>query len=144
MATALVTGGASGIGAEICRQMLESGYEVIALDRAAPAFSHPRLQHTTVDLLDAEATREAADDLAGRFRISHIVHNAGAIRPALLPAVQQGDLHELVQLHLGAALLLVQAVLPAMREVGFGRVILISSRAALGAETRSVYSATKA
>jgi NAD(P)-dependent dehydrogenase (short-subunit alcohol dehydrogenase family) len=144
MATALVTGGASGIGAEICRGMLEAGYEVIAVDRNTPEASHPRLHHMNVDLLDAEATREVADDLVDRFRVSHVVHNAGAIRPALLPAVQQGDLHDLVQLHLGAALLLVQAALPAMREAGFGRIILISSRAALGAETRRVYSATKA
>ena len=144
MAAALVTGGASGVGAEICRQMLDAGYEVIALDRNAPATSHSRLHHVVVDLLDADVTRAAAEDLVARFRISHIVHNAGAIRPALLPAVQQNDLHDLVQLHLGAPLLLVQAALPAMREAGFGRIILLSSRAALGAETRSAYSATKA
>jgi NAD(P)-dependent dehydrogenase (short-subunit alcohol dehydrogenase family) len=144
MPTALVTGAAAGIGAEICRQMLEAGYEVIALDRNTPEAFHPRLHHMNVDLLDPEATREAADDLVDRFRVSHVVHNAGAVRPALLPAVQQRDLHDLVQLHLGAPLLLVQAVMPAMREAGFGRIILVSSRAALGAETRSVYSATKA
>jgi len=144
MATALVTGGASGIGAEICRQMLDAGYEVISLDRAEPASRHPNLHHAQVDLLDADATRAAAADLIARFRISHIVHNAGAIRPALLSAVQQHDLHDLVQLHLGAPLLLVQAALPGMRNAGFGRIILISSRAALGAETRSAYSATKA
>lgn len=144
MAAALVTGGASGIGAEICRQMLDAGYEVIALDRVAPDSRHPNLHHARVDLLDAHATRAVADDLAARFRISHIVHNAGAIRPALLPAVRQNDLHDLVQLHLGAPLLLVQAALPAMREAGFGRIILISSRAALGAQTRTAYSATKA
>jgi NAD(P)-dependent dehydrogenase (short-subunit alcohol dehydrogenase family) len=142
--TALVTGGASGIGAEICRRMLAAGYEVITLDRIAPAAPHPNLHAMTVDLLDANATRAAADDLAAHFNISHIVHNAGAIRPALLPAVQQADLHDLAQLHLGAPLLLVQAVLPRMREAGFGRIILISSRAALGAETRSAYAATKA
>ena len=144
MPAAIVTGGASGIGAEICRQMLAAGYEVITLDRAAPAVRHPKLHPVNVDLLDGDATRAAAEDLAARFRISHIVHNAGAIRPALLPAVEPADLHALVQLHLAAPLLLVQAALPAMREAGFGRIILLSSRAALGAETRSAYAATKA
>ncbi len=144
MPAALVTGGASGIGAEICRQMQHAGYEVIALDRVAPDAPYPNMHHVKVDLLDAEATRAAAEDLVERFRISHVVHNAGAIRPALLPGVRQADLHDLVQLHLGAPLLLVQAALPAMREAGFGRIIVISSRAALGAETRSAYSATKA
>jgi len=144
MHTALVTGGASGIGAEICRQMLDAGYTVVSLDRAAPDWSHPQLHEVRVDLMDADATREAVDDFAGRFQISHVVHNAGVIRPALLPAVQQRDLHDLAQLHLGAPLLLVQAALPAMQEAGFGRIVLISSRAALGLEARSAYAASKA
>ncbi len=54
------------------------------------------------------------------------------------------DLDALVELHLGAAIQLVQAVLPGMRERRFGRIVLISSRAALGAATRTAYSATKA
>ena len=37
-----------------------------------------------------------------------------------------------------------QAVLPGMRERKFGRIVLMSSRAALGLQTRTVYSATKA
>jgi len=144
MHTALVTGGASGIGAEICRQMLDAGYEVVSLDRAAFGLDHPHLHEMRVDLMDADATRDVAADLAGRFRFTHVVHNAGAIRPALLPAVQQRDLHDLVQLHLGAPLLLVQAVLPAMQGAAFGRIVLISSRAALGLESRSAYAASKA
>jgi 3-oxoacyl-[acyl-carrier protein] reductase len=144
MHTALVTGGASGIGAEICRQMLDAGYEVVSLDRAALGTEHPRLHEVRLDLMDADATRETAADLVEKFRFSHVVHNAGAIRPALLPAVQQRDLHDLAQLHLGAPLLLVQAALPAMQAAGFGRIVLISSRAALGLESRSAYAATKA
>jgi NAD(P)-dependent dehydrogenase (short-subunit alcohol dehydrogenase family) len=144
MHTALVTGGASGIGAEICRQMLDGGYHVVSLDRAAPDRSHPHLHDVRVDLMDADATRDVAEDLAGQFQFSHVVHNAGAIRAALLPAVQQRDLHDLAQLHLGAPLLLVQAALPAMQQAGFGRIVLISSRAALGLEARSAYAASKA
>ncbi|MCV6625779.1 MAG: SDR family oxidoreductase, partial [Cellvibrionaceae bacterium] len=46
-------------------------------------------------------------------------------------------------IHIGAAITLSQALLPAMKAEQFGRIILITSRAALGLETRSVYSATK-
>ena len=53
--------------------------------------------------------------VAARFAVTHIVHNAGTIRPALLPDVKTKDLHELTQLHLGAALSLVQAM-PARHE----------------------------
>ena len=141
---AVVTGGSTGIGAEICRQMLEAGYEVISLARRKPAQSHVRLHAVEVDLMDRSATERAAADIVARFPISHIVHNAGIIRPALLPDVEQEDLQALTQLHLGAALTLVQAALPAMKRNHFGRIVLMSSRGALGLETRSAYSATKA
>jgi len=112
---AVVTVGSTGIGAEICRQMLEAGYEVISLARRKPAQSHARLHAVEVDLVDRSATERAAADIAARFPISHIVHNAGVIRPALLPDVVQDDLQALMQLHLGAALTLMQTALPAMK-----------------------------
>ena len=141
---AIVTGGARGIGAAISRRMLADGYEVISLALRKPDWSDPKLHAVEVDLTDEQATRQAAADIAARFAVTHIVHNAGTIRPALLPDVKTKDLHELTQLHLGAALLLVQATLPSMQVNAFGRIILISSRGALGLQTRSAYSATKA
>jgi len=141
---AIVTGGASGIGAEICRQMLAAGYEVVSLALGKPDWSHARAHAIEVDLTDGAATAAVAADVAKRFPVTHVVHNAGAIRPALLPDVKESDLHALTQLHLGAPLLIVQAVLPQMRAAKFGRIVLISSRGALGLETRSAYAATKA
>jgi NAD(P)-dependent dehydrogenase (short-subunit alcohol dehydrogenase family) len=141
---AIVTGGASGIGAAISRRMLADGYEVISLAVRKPDWTDPKLHAVDVDLTDEQATAQAAADIASRFTVTHIVHNAGVIRPALLPDVKTKDLHELTQLHLGAALLLVQAILPSMQANTFGRIILISSRGALGLQTRSAYSATKA
>ena len=47
------------------------------------------------------------------------------------------------QLHLGAAITLVQAALPAMKRNRFGRIVLMSSRGALGLATRTAYAATK-
>jgi 3-oxoacyl-[acyl-carrier protein] reductase len=140
---AVVTGGASGIGAEICRHLLAAGYEVVSLDLRKADWQHERLSSIEVDLLDDAATRDAANRAAQR-PVTHVVHNAGAIRANLLPEVTQDDLHALAQLHLGTALHLVQAALPGMKSRGFGRIIMVSSRAALGAATRSAYSATKA
>ena len=83
-------------------------------------------------------------ELVERFAPTTIVHNAGVIRAALLPDVKLDDLDALVDLHLGCAIQLVQGALPAMRAQRFGRVVLLSSRAALGLATRTSYSATKA
>ena len=141
---AVVTGGSTGIGWEICRQMLGAGYEVVSLALRKPAQSHGKLHAVEVDLMDAAATGQAAADVAARFAVTHVVHNAGVIRPALLPDVKLDDLNALTQLHLGSAIALVQAVLPAMKKNRFGRVVLMSSRGALGLATRTAYAATKA
>lgn len=141
---AIVTGGSAGIGATICRSLLATGHEVVSLARRRPQWSHQALHAIEVDLTDARATEQAAAGVARQFAVSTVIHNAGAVRENLLADVSQQDLHDLTQLHLGAAILILQAVLPGMRERGFGRIVLISSRAALGLQKRTAYSATKA
>jgi 3-oxoacyl-[acyl-carrier protein] reductase len=141
---AIVTGGSSGIGAAIARAMLDAGYAVVSLALEKPDWTDANLHAVEIDLLDPDATREVAAEIATRFEVSHLVHNAGIIRPALLAEVRLGDMHDLLQLHLGAPLILLQSVLPGMRARRFGRVVLLSSRAALGLQTRTAYSATKA
>lgn len=141
---AVVTGGSAGIGKVICEHLLAQGYEVVSLARRACDFDHVRLHSIEVDLCDRSATAQAMTELARRFEVTTVVHNAGVIRPALLADVQLDDLDALVNLHLGCAIQLVQATLPAMRAAQFGRVVLLSSRAALGLATRTSYSATKA
>ena len=141
---AAVTGGSAGIGKAICESLLADGYEVVSLARRRSAIEHPRMHDIEVDLSDREATAGAAKELVRRFDVTTVIHNAGVIRPALLPEVKLADLDALVELHLGCAIQLVQAALPAMRERRYGRVVLLSSRAALGAQTRTSYSATKA
>lgn len=141
---ATVTGGSAGIGKAICQDLLERGYEVVSLARRSSGIEHPKMHSIEVDLMDRAATAEAARELVRRFEVTTVVHNAGVIRSALLADVKLDDLDALVDLHLGCAIQLVQAVLPAMRAQHFGRVVLLSSRAALGLATRTSYSATKA
>jgi 3-oxoacyl-[acyl-carrier protein] reductase len=140
---AIVTGASGGIGRAIAEAMLTAGHHVVSLDRRLPDWSHPRLEPILVDLFDSKATAVAAADVAARHAVSHVVHNAGVIRPNLIEQATPDDIAALSQLHLGAALTLVQAVLPGMKQRNFGRIVLIASRAALGAATRTAYSATK-
>ncbi|HVW67604.1 MAG TPA: SDR family oxidoreductase [Steroidobacteraceae bacterium] len=141
---ALVTGGSSGIGAAICNSMLDAGYQVVSLSRRASGTPRSGLHEVQVDLADATATRAAALEIASRFPITTVVHNAGAIREKPLEEVTLEDLQALTNLHLAAALSLVQANLPAMKRQHFGRIVLVSTRAVLGLAKRTVYSATKA
>ncbi len=141
---AAVTGGSAGIGRAICESLLAQGCEVVSLARRRSDIDHPAMHSLEVDLSDRAATGQAVQELVRRFEVTTVVHNAGVIRPALLPDVKLEDLDALVDLHLGCAIQLVQAALPAMRQRHFGRVVLLSSRAALGLATRTAYSATKA
>jgi len=141
---ALLTGGSSGIGAATCRLLLAAGYQVISLDRNPGRIESPDLQEVQVDLTDVEATRTVAAQLARQFRITTVVHNAGAVRQQPLELVSAEDLETLTHLHIAAPIALVQANLATMKAQHFGRVILISTRAVLGLANRTVYSATKA
>lgn len=141
---AIVTGGSSGIGAAVCEAFLNDGYHVICLALEPFPGSSARVRNIEVDLCDESAARQAALEVAREFQITTVVHNAGAIRERSLADVTPNDLETLTQLHLGAAIWLVQATLPAMKERHFGRIVLISSRAVLGLANRTVYSATKA
>jgi len=140
---AAVTGGSAGIGKAICEDLLTRGCEVVSLSRRPADIDHPRLHSIEVDLTDRAATAQASAELVRRFEVNTVVHNAGVIRPALLADVKLDDLDALVELHLACAVQLVQAALPCMRAQHFGRVVLLSSRAAMGLATRTAYSATK-
>ena len=142
--TAVITGGSKGIGADLGQRLLERGYKVVSLARNVPDWSHENLEHVAVDLLDADAVAAAATDIASRHEVTHLVHNAGLIWPNLIEEAKPSDIAGLAQLHLGSALTLLQAVLPAMKARHFGRVMFNGSRAALGVPTRTAYSATKA
>ncbi|WP_418317649.1 SDR family oxidoreductase [Piscinibacter sakaiensis] len=141
---AVVTGGSAGIGEAICRQLLADGWQVVSLARRAPTFAHEHLHSIEVDLADRAATTQAAAEAAQRFAPDTVIHNAGVILPALLEDVKLADLDKLVEIHLSAAIALAQACLPAMKAAGFGRIVLLSSRGALGLATRTAYAATKA
>ncbi len=142
--TAVITGGSKGIGADLGQRLIEQGYTVVSLSRGAPEWGDAKLVHVEVDLLDAAATEQAAQEIAAQHEVSHIVNNAGMIWPNLVEEAKPSDLTGLTQLHLGSALTLMQAFLPNMKEKQFGRVLFNGSRAALGVPTRTAYSATKA
>jgi 3-oxoacyl-[acyl-carrier protein] reductase len=144
MTAAVVTGGSAGIGLAVVDKLLEAGYEVISLDIQPSPLENKKLHFKKVDLTDTDATRRAAEEISKEHAVTTVIHNAGVIRPALLPEVKLEDVEALLHLHISAAIVLMQAALPAMKAVGYGRVVLVSSRAVLGLPTRTAYSATKA
>ncbi len=142
--TAVITGGSQGIGRDLAERLLDKGYTVISIARGVADDAPSELIQISADLLDEDAVSVAAREIAANHEVSHFVQNAGLIWPNLLEDAKPGDITGLAQLHLGSALTLLQAFLPAMKARQFGRVLFNGSRAALGVPTRTAYSASKA
>ncbi len=141
---ALVTGGSSGIGKGICEDLLARGFTVIGLARRDCGINHDYFINYEVDLTNTQDTKTVAADITANYDVTHLVNNAGVIRPALVEDVETDDLMDLTRLHMGSALILMQAVLPAMKKARYGRVVNMSSRAVVGLQERTSYAATKA
>ncbi len=140
---ALVTGGSQGIGLAICRRLKADGYTPIIFDRVRPEDSDIG-EFRQVDLSDLDATKEALDWAVALGPISRLVNNVGVVMPALLEDTRLEDFNKLMALNLRCAIQCTQALAPGMRERQMGRIVNISSRAALGKVLRTNYSASKA
>ena len=136
----LITGGGAGIGAATAERCRTDGYEPVIIDRVVghvPGGIQADLSNT------ADTARALQQALAGG-PITRLVNNVGIVVPAEAAdqTLEQFDLA--VALNLRCALQCMQALLPGMQAAGFGRIVNMSSRAALGKELRTAYSATKA
>lgn len=136
----LVTGGASGIGREIARCGVEQGWQVTVLDRALGDTGRSIL----ADLSDTESTAAALTKALDGGPITRLVNNVGAVFPASLDDLNIDDLSASFAVNLRSAIQTTQALLPGMSAAGFGRIVNMSSRAALGKELRTSYAASKA
>ncbi|GAB2756531.1 SDR family NAD(P)-dependent oxidoreductase [Sinomonas soli] len=133
----LITGGAHGIGAAIAERSRADGYEPVILDREGDEAIH-------CDLSDPESTAAALEQALAAGPITRLVNNVGAVFPHPTEEQSLAEFDAAVALNLRSALQCTQALLPCMEQAGFGRIVSMSSRAALGKELRSAYAATKA
>jgi 3-oxoacyl-[acyl-carrier protein] reductase len=140
----VVTGGSNGIGRAIVQDLAEKGATVINVDRELPDWSLDRVHHYQADLTNAHDTARVAHDISQRHQVTALVNNVGATRPGSVSGATAEDLRVVTALHIETPFTLVQAFLPTINGCGYGRIVNISSRAALGKHDRLVYSTTKA
>jgi len=153
--TAIVTGGAKGIGYACAERLLESGAAVsiwdmdeAALDQAITALSAKGdVQGVVCDAGDWAAVERAMGETLARFgKVDVMVANAGiagTIKPAWETSLEDWD--RLIRIDLSSVFYACKVAIPHMLERQYGRIVVVSSIAGLeGAANNSAYSAAKA
>ena len=135
-ARALVTGGASGIGAECAKRLSKTGLHVITADLSPDADEH-------VDVSNAESVAQL------RARVGHVdilVNSAGIVGPSTpVTLTQLADWHRTFRVNVDGTFLTCRAFVPSMVDTGWGRIVNLASIAAKdGNPNQSAYSASKA
>jgi len=152
--TAIVTGGARGIGAAIAKRLSEDGLAVAVLDLDEAACktvvdeiqaSGGRALAVGADVSDEQAVetavRRVTDELGAP---TVLVNNAGITRDNLLFKMSASDWDAVMNVHLRGAFLMSRATQKHMVDAGWGRIINLSSVSALGHRGQVNYSAAKA
>ena len=140
--TFLITGATKGIGLATAQLLMAGGHTVIGIARnARPEFSGPFF---AADLADIQMTAAALEEVAGRYDVDGVVNCAGLNIPELLENVDLDHLQQVFDVNLRATVQCTQAMLPGMVTRGYGRIVNLSSRGALGRPKRTSYGAAKA
>ncbi|MFW6867745.1 3-oxoacyl-ACP reductase FabG [Nocardioides sp. CPCC 206347] len=152
--TAIVTGGARGIGAEICKRLAADGCHVavVDLDEAACAETVAAVEElggkaiaVGADVSDEAAVQAAVDRVASDLGAPTVlVNNAGITRDNLLFKMSTVDWDSVMNVHLRGAFLMSRAAQQHMTEASWGRIVNLSSVSALGNRGQANYAAAKA
>lgn len=152
--TAIVTGGARGIGAAVARQLAADGMSVAVLDLDAaacePVVGQIREAGGTAIAVGANVADEAAvtaavEQVAAELGAPTVlVNNAGILRDNMLHKMTVEDWDAVMGVHLRGAFLMSRAVQPHIKAEQFGRIVSLSSISALGNLGQANYSTAKA
>ncbi len=142
---ALVTGGASGIGAATVRRLAAEGADVVAGDLNVEGANQVAAEvggvGTHLDVTDPASSRSLAEE-HGPFHI--LVNNAGADEFGFFADTDPGVWERVIAINLIGVMACTHAVLPAMQSQGYGRIVNISSEAGrIGSKGSVAYSSAK-
>ncbi|MDZ7790661.1 MAG: 3-hydroxybutyrate dehydrogenase [Xanthomonadales bacterium] len=147
----LITGAGSGIGAGIAADLARAGHTILATDLNADAADATaaaikeaggKASAFALDVTSDEDVDRLVTELGGKVDV--LVNNAGLQHVARLEDFPMDKWDQLVQVMLTGSARLTRALLPGMRERGFGRIVNIGSiHSLVGSPFKSAYVAAK-
>ena len=150
MKRALVTGGASPIGAAICRALARDGCAVVVhahanADGAAALAAEIGGAHAAFDVTDHDATQRAVAALLEAGPIQVLVHNAGAHDDVPMAAMTEAQWRRVMAVSLDGFFHVARPLLLPMMGTRAGRIVAMSSVSAImGNRGQANYAAAKA
>jgi 3-hydroxybutyrate dehydrogenase len=146
---ALVTGGGRGIGREIAAALARAGATVTVLGRNRATLDEAVAAGAAhfaavADVADQAAVTAVIAEAAGRQPIDILIANAGVAESAPFAKSDAALFRRMMDVNFMGMVYAMQAVLPAMRDRHYGRIVAIASTAGLkGYPYVSAYSAAK-
>jgi len=151
---ALVTGGSGGIGAAICRRLATDGHEVFVHANRSKAVAEAiaqeivtaggRAQALCFDITDAAAVSVALEAVLSDGPIQILINNAGIHADAVLPGMSAEQWHRVIDVSVNGFFNVTRPLLMPMIRTRWGRIVNVSSVAALiGNKGQVNYAAAK-
>lgn len=151
---AIVTGAARGIGAAIARRLAQDGHDVAVMDLKCEACGDTVAAVEAMGQRSVAVAADVSDEAAVRRGVAEVVdalgaptvlvNNAGIIRDRTLAKLSLEDWESVINVNLRSVFLMCREVQGYMREARWGRIVNLSSIAALGAFGEANYAAAKA
>lgn len=151
---AIITGGARGIGRGICEVFCQNGATVVfwdVIDQGAEtaadlAGKGHNISFRKTDITNREDVQKAAKEVVEQHgKIDILINNAGIIKDRTIMKMSDDEWDAVINVNLTGTYNVTKAVLPYMREKGYGRIVSASSiNGLLGAFGQTNYAATKA
>jgi len=150
---AIITGGARGIGEGVCEVFCREGATVAMWDVLDGSEVVERISnlggnifYQNVDVTSKKSVNKAVNFIINKYnKIDILINNAGIIRDKSFMKMTENDWDDVVNVNLKSLFIVSKAVLPFMKESGYGRIVSASSiNGFQGAFGQTNYSATKA
>lgn len=138
----LVTGATKGIGWALTQRLADLGCHVVGIARNTADVDFPGYLYAC-DLADAGRTEDVLREIRDKFPVDAVVNNVGVVSPQPLGEIDLATLYRVLDLNVRVAVQVTQAFVESMKVRRAGRIVNICSRAILGSQDRTSYSAAK-